>query len=222
MKILLAEDTADLNKVVSAALEHEGFYVDSCMDGQDAFDHALSESYDAIVLDIMMPKMDGLKVLRELRSRNIVTPVLLLTAKTEVEDRVAGLDAGADDYLSKPFAIKELMARVRAMTRRKQEYDHGVIDFADISLNGETFELKCENSIRLSVKEFELLQMLIMNNERRLSADYIIDNVWDNSGTADRSTVMLYVQYLRDKLKAVASKVGISDDNAGYMIILAG
>ena len=222
MKILLAEDTADLNRVVSAALEHEGFYVDSCMDGQDAFDHALSESYDAIVLDIMMPKMDGLKVLRELRSRNIVTPVLLLTAKTEVDDRVAGLDAGADDYLSKPFAIKELMARVRAMTRRKQEYDHGVIDFGDISLNGETFELKCENSIRLSVKEFELLQMLIMNNGRRLSADYIIDNVWDNSGNADRSTVMLYVQYLRDKLKAVASKVGISDDNAGYMIILAG
>ena len=222
MKILLAEDTADLNKVVSAALEHEGFYVDSCMDGQDAFDHALSERYDAIVLDIMMPKMDGLKVLRELRSRNIGTPVLLLTAKTEVEHRVAGLDAGADDYLSKPFAIKELMARVRAMTRRKQEYDHGVIDFGDISLNGETFELKCENSIRLSVKEFELLQMLIMNNGRRLSADYIIDNVWDNSGNADRSTVMLYVQYLRDKLKAVASKVGISDDNAGYMIILAG
>ena len=222
MKILLAEDTADLNKVVSAALEHEGFYVDSCMDGQDAFDHALSERYDAIVLDIMMPKMDGLKVLRELRSRNIVTPVLLLTAKTEVEDRVAGLDAGADDYLSKPFAIKELMARVRAMTRRKQEDDHGVIDFGDISLNGETFELKCENSIRLSVKEFELLQMLIMNNGRRLSADYIIDNVWDNSGNADRSTVMLYVQYLRDKLKAVASKVGISDDNAGYMIITAG
>ena len=218
MKILLAEDTIDLNKVVTAALEHEGFFVDPCMDGAEAFEHVLSDSYDAIILDIMMPEMDGLEVLREIRSRNIVTPVLLLTAKAEVEDRVTGLDAGADDYLPKPFAMKELMARIRAMTRRKQEYDTGKMDFGDLSLNGETFELKCENSIRLSVKEFELLQILIMNSGRALTASYIIDVIWDNSKDASDNTVSLYIQYLKDKLRAIASKVTITDHEDGYMI----
>ncbi len=220
MKILLAEDTKDLNKVVTAALEHEGFFVDSCMDGAEAFEHALSDSYDAIILDIMMPEMDGLEVLSEMRSRNIVTPVLLLTAKAEIEDRVTGLDAGADDYLSKPFAMKELMARIRAMTRRKQEYDTGKMDFGDLSLNGETFELKCENSIRLSVKEFELLQLLIMNCGRLLTANYIIGVIWDNSKDASENTVALYIQYLKDKLKAIASKVSISARDGGYMITM--
>lgn len=220
MKILLAEDTKDLNKVVTAALEHEGFFVDSCMDGSEAFEHALSDSYDAIILDIMMPGMDGLEVLREIRSRNIVTSVLLLTAKAEIEDRVTGLDAGADDYLPKPFAMKELMARIRAMTRRKQEYDTGTIDFGDLSLNGETFELKCENSIRLSVKEFELLQILIMNSGRVLTANYLIDVIWDNSRDASENTVALYIQYLKDKLRAIASKVSITAQEDGYMILM--
>ena len=218
MKILLAEDTRDMNRVVTFALEHEGFDVDSCMDGEEALEHALSDSYDAMVLDIMMPGMDGIEVLRAIRARNIVTPVLLLTAKAEIEDRVSGLDAGADDYLPKPFAMKELLARVRAMTRRKQEYSTGIMDYGDISLNGETFELKCENSVRLSVKEFELLQVLIMNSGRTLSAQYILDNIWDNSPEAVESTVMLYVQYLRDKLKAIASTVSIADNDQGYMI----
>ncbi len=221
MKILLAEDTKDLNRVVAAALEYEGFYVDACLDGEEALTHAISDSYDAMILDIMMPKRDGLSVLREIRRRSIVTPVLLLTAKAEIDDRVTGLDAGADDYLPKPFAMKELMARVRAMTRRKQEYNSGVIVYGDISLNGETFELKCENSVRLSVKEFELLQALIRSSDRSLTAHYLMNNVWANSPNATEGTVMLYIQYLRDKLKAIASKVSISDDDSGYMILFS-
>ena len=221
MKILLAEDTGDLNRVVTAALEHEGFFVDACMDGEEALKHALSDSYDAMILDIMMPERDGLSVLREVRKRSIVTPVLLLTAKSEIDDRVTGLDAGADDYLPKPFAMKELMARVRAMTRRKQEYSSGRIVYGDISLDGETFELKCENSVRLSVKEFELLQALIRSSDRPLTADYLMNNVWANSPNATKETVTLYVQYLRDKLKAVASKVSIIDDDRGCILTVA-
>ncbi|MCR5674789.1 MAG: response regulator transcription factor [Lachnospiraceae bacterium] len=219
MKILLAEDTKDMNRVITAALENMGYDVCSCFDGGEALEHALADSFDALVLDIMMPKKDGIEVLKEIRSRNIVTPVLLLTAKTEIEDRVIGLDAGADDYLSKPFAMKELLARVRAMTRRKQEYNTGIIDFGDLSLNGETFELKCENSIRLSVKEFELLQALILNSSRPLSARFILDNIWDNADDATESVVELYIQYLRDKLAAIASLVSIMEADDGYRLV---
>ncbi|MCR5788669.1 MAG: response regulator transcription factor [Lachnospiraceae bacterium] len=221
MKILFAEDTKDLNRVVTAALEFEGFYVDACTDGEAALKHALSDSYDAMIFDIMMPERDGLSVLREIRSRNIVTPVLLLTAKSEIDDRVTGLDAGADDYLPKPFAMKELMARVRAMTRRKQEYDSGVIGYGDISLNGETFELKCENTVRLSVKEFELLQALIRSSDRPLTAEYLKKNVWANSPNATEGTVMLYIQYLRDKLRAVRSKVSVIEDDRSCILTIA-
>ena len=160
MKILLAEDTRDMNHVLTAALTHEGYDVDSAFDGEEALDFVRTNGYDAMVLDIMMPKKDGLQVLKELREENIVTPVLLLTAKAEVDDRVNGLDAGADDYLTKPFAMKELLARVRAMTRRKTEYAAKKLQYGDFSLDDEKFELSCENSVRLSVKEFELLQAL--------------------------------------------------------------
>lgn len=219
MKILLAEDTVDLNNVICAALKLEGFDVDPCFDGEEAFEHAMRDSYDAMVFDIMMPVINGLELLRMVRNNNIVTPVLLLTAKAEIEDRVEGLDAGADDYLPKPFAMKELMARVRAMTRRKREYDSGVLEFGDITLNGETFELKCENSIRLSVKEFELLQLLIKNSTRIITTDYILDTVWDNSPEAAEGTVRLYIRYLRDKLYAISSKADITDTDDGYRIL---
>ena len=147
MKLLLAEDTLDLNRVITAGLKHSGFEVDQAYDGEQALNYIYSSGYDAIILDIMMPKKDGLEVLRELRNSNIVTPVLMLTAKSEIDDRVEGLDAGADDYLSKPFAMKELFARVRAMTRRKKEYSDAVLNFGDFTLDSETFELRSENSI---------------------------------------------------------------------------
>ena len=215
MKILLAEDTADMNRVLTAALTHEGYDVDSAYDGEEALEYVRDNGYDAMVLDIMMPKKDGLQVLRELRESNIVTPVLLLTAKAEVDDRVAGLDAGADDYLVKPFAKKELLARVRAMTRRKTEYAAKKLQFGDFALDDESFELSCENSVRLSVKEFELLQALIVNQNHEVSTQYLLEHVWEGIEEAAADTVWLYVSYLRGKLSSIASSVKILGERGG-------
>ena len=212
MKILLAEDTRDMNHVLAAALTHEGYDVDSAFDGEEALDFVRTNGYDAMVLDIMMPKKDGLQVLKELREENIVTPVLLLTAKAEVDDRVNGLDAGADDYLTKPFAMKELLARVRAMTRRKTEYAAKKLQYGDFSLDDEKFELSCENCVRLSVKEFELLQALILNQNHEVSTQYLLEHVWDGAEEAGPDTVWLYISYLRGKLRSVASNVEIEGE----------
>lgn len=212
MKILLAEDTRDMNHVLTAALTHEGYDVDSAFDGEEALDFVRTNGYDAMVLDIMMPKKDGLQVLKELREENIVTPVLLLTAKAEVDDRVNGLDAGADDYLTKPFAMKELLARVRAMTRRKTEYAAKKLQYGDFSLDDEKFELSCENSVRLSVKEFELLQALILNQNHEVSTQYLLEHVWEGAEEAGPDTVWLYISYLRGKLRSVASNVEIEGE----------
>lgn len=223
MKILLAEDTRDLNRVETVALEHEGFDVDSVFDGEEALDKMSENGYDAIVLDIMMPKKDGLEVLREMRARNIVTPTLMLTAKTEIDDRVAGLDAGADDYLTKPFAMKEFLARVRAMTRRKTVYAARKLKFGDFSLDSENFELACENSMRLSVKEFELLQTLVLNSDHEVDTDYLLEHVWEGVDNADGETVWLYISYLRGKLKSIASNVLIEGERDGnYRLVTEG
>ena len=218
MKILLAEDTKDMNRVVTAALEHQGYHVDSVFDGKEALEAAMQSGYDAMVMDIMMPEMDGIEVLKILREKKIITPVLLLTAKTGIDDRVDGLDAGADDYLTKPFSMKELLARVRAMTRRRIQYENKLVTYGDISLNGDNFELKAMNTIRLSVKEYELLQALMVNTETFLSADFFLEHIWDNSD-AEISTVKLYVAYLNNKLKAVSSRVTILEKNGTYKLM---
>ena len=219
MKLLLAEDTKDMNRVLTAALEHEGYEVDSTFDGEEALAHARSSGYDAAILDIMMPKMDGLQVLRQMRAENIGVPVLLLTAKAEVDDRVSGLDAGADDYLTKPFAIKELLARVRAMTRRRTNYAAMKLQFGDISLDDEKFELSCMNSIRLSVKEFELMQSLVLNAGHDVSTHYLLEHVWEGSENAGEDTVWLYISYLRGKLRSVNSRVAIEGDRGGSFML---
>lgn len=222
MKILFAEDTQDLNRAVCAVLEHEGYQVDPVFDGEQALEQLVRDSYDCIILDIMMPNTDGLEALRQLRQRNIVTPVLMLTARAEIEDRVNGLDAGADDYLTKPFAMKELLARVRALTRRSSEYSTDDLDFADISLHAGRLELCCENTVRLSIKEFELLRTLIMNAERDLTTAYLLDHVWGDEPDAISDTVWLYVSYLRGKLRAVSSNVAILGEKDGsYMLVTA-
>ncbi len=220
MKLLLAEDTRDLNHVVTTALTHSGYDVDSAFDGEEALDLILRNGYDGIILDIMMPKMDGLEVLAALRSRGIHTPVLLLTAKAEVDDRVTGLDAGADDYLTKPFALKELLARVRAMTRRRTEYTGSVLTYGDIRLDGQTFELSAENSVRLSVKEFELLQVLIQSAGQEVSSDYLLKAVWAEVPAADGDTLWLYISYLKGKLRSVASSVTIEGQRGGGFRLL--
>ncbi len=219
LRLLLAEDTYDLNRVLTMALKHEGYEVDSCLDGEEALDYAIENSYDGIVMDIMMPKMDGIQVLKSIRQKNIVTPVLLLTAKSDIDDRVEGLDAGADDYLTKPFAMKELLARVRAMTRRKKDYTSEQISFGDLILDGETFELKSVNSIRLSVKEFELLQMLMLNTEHSVNIEFLLTHVWENDKDATYQTVLLYIEYLKSKLDAVSSEVFIEESEEGYRLV---
>ena len=219
MKLLLAEDTADLNKVLCAVLTHEGYDVDPVFDGEEAMERIRANGYDCLILDIMMPKKDGIEVLREVRAKNIVTPVLMLTAKSEIDDRVAGLDAGADDYLTKPFAMKELLARVRAMTRRKTDYTQTDLNYTDIVLHAQTFELAAENSVRLSVKEFELLQLFLLHPDRDLTTDYIMRHVWSHEPDVQPDTVWLYISYLRRKLKAVASATAIDgDEQQGYRL----
>ena len=221
-KLLLAEDTHDLNRALTMVLEHEGYEVTSVFDGEEAAKRLANESFDGAILDIMMPKKSGLQVLTQMRSEGNYTPVLLLTAKAEVDDRVTGLDAGADDYLTKPFAMKELLARVRSMTRRTEDYSSQHLSYEDISLDAETFELSSANAVRLSVKEFALIHTLVLNAGRSLSSNYLLGHVWDQEPDAGEDTVHLYVSYLRDKLKWVGSRVTVVGVDAGYRLQVAG
>lgn len=221
MRLLLAEDTRDLNRALVTVLEHEGYDVTTTFDGQEALDRLSDESFDGIVLDIMMPKKNGLEVLSALRGRGVTTPVLLLTAKAEIDDRVVGLDAGADDYLTKPFAMKELLARLRSMTRRRADYDVMDLTYEDITLKAETFELSSGNDVRLSVKEFELMQALVMSGAKPLSCEYLLGRVWGQEPDAGEDTVRLYASYLRGKLKWVGSHVTIEADDRGFRLALA-
>ena len=217
-KILFAEDTVDLNRAVSVVLEHEGFEVTSLFDGDQASEALAQSVFDLVVLDIMMPGKNGIEVLREMRAAGDVTPVILLTAKSEVDDRVAGLEAGADDYLPKPFAMKELIARVRSLARRNTDYGTGNLAFGDLVLNAETYELKAENAVRLSHVELELLRMLILNPHRDLAVSYLLERVWEGDEEADEATVRLYVRYLQNKLEALGSGVVVVESNEGYRL----
>lgn len=221
-KLLLAEDTHDLNRALTTVLKHEGYEVISVYDGEEAANRLTNDSFDGAILDIMMPKRSGLEVLAQMRSEGNYTPVLLLTAKAEIDDRVAGLDAGADDYLTKPFAMKELLARVRSMTRRISDYGSQHLSYEDISLDAETFELSSANAVRLSVKEFELIHTLVLNAGRDLSSDYLLGHVWAQEPDAGEDMVRLYVSYLRDKLKWVGSRVTVTSVAAGYRLTVAG
>ncbi|MBR2804749.1 MAG: response regulator transcription factor [Eggerthellaceae bacterium] len=218
LKILYAEDTVDLSRAVSVVLEHEGFEVTACFDGLQASEVLASQVFDLVILDIMMPGKSGIDVLREMRASGDVTPVILLTAKTEVDDRVDGLMAGADDYLPKPFAMKELVARVHSLARRNTDYGTGNLTFGDVELNAETYELKAHTSVRLSHVEFELLRTFILNRNRALSADFLLGRVWTDDDEADQATVSLYVRYLRNKLEAIDAHVTIAETDGAYIL----
>lgn len=220
MKILIAEDTVDLNKVIKAMLEHSGYSVDAVFDGEAALNKIDQEGYDALILDIMMPKLDGISVLRNIRGRNINIPVLLLTAKAEVDDRVAGLDAGADDYLPKPFAMKELLARVNAMTRRRTRYSVKTLSFANFTLDAETLELSAKSAVRLSMKESELLMLLMQRPGISMDTAAILDHVWAMETDADGDTVYLYISYLRRKLSSIAAEAVIDGERGKSYILL--
>ena len=217
-KVLYADDTVELNRAVTVVLEHEGFEVTSCHDGDEAAQELADNVFDLAILDIMMPGKSGLDVLRDMRDAGDVTPVILLTAKTEVKDRVSGLMAGADDYLSKPFAMKELVARVHSLVRRNNDYGSGVLSFGNISLNSETYELKAENSVRLSPVEFDLLRTFILNRHRALSDEFLLGRIWSDVEDADGATVSLYVRYLRSKLEAIGARVIVAKTDDGYVL----
>ncbi|MBE7004473.1 MAG: response regulator transcription factor [Ruminococcaceae bacterium] len=215
MRVLIAEDTKDLNRAVTVLLTQSGYDVDPVFDGEAALEKIEENGYDAVLLDIMMPKRDGLSVLREMRGRNVTVPVLMLTAKTEIDDRVEGLSAGADDYLTKPFAMKELLARVNAMTRRRTAYESPQVSFGDFSVDGETLELRAENAVRLSLREYELLRLFITQAERELDEKYILEHIWSREPEADGDTVFLYVSYLRRKLAEISSRAEICGERGG-------
>ena len=215
MKILLAEDTRDLNRSVTVLFQMQGYDVDSAFDGEQALEFLKNDSYDCVVLDIMMPKVDGYGVLSEMRRRHISTPVLLLTAKAEIEDRVTGLDAGADDYLPKPFASKELLARIRALTRRRQMDDFTELRVGNIVLDAGKYTLSSSNSVRLSNKEFDLMTLLMSNTDIALSTDYLLDHVWKQDENAQEDTVWLYISYLKRKLQAIGSSCTIEGSKGG-------
>ena len=189
-------------------------------DGLEALEHIMNNGYDGVILDIMMPGMDGISVLKEMRAKKILTPVLLLTAKTEVDDRVTGLDAGADDYLPKPFAMKELLARIRAMMRRRLEYTSQSLTYADFRLDADTLALSAENTVQLSIKEYELLELLIEHADRELDTKFLLSEIWPTE-EADQNTVWLYVRYLQRKLQAISSVAKIAGEK-GKTVRLTG
>ena len=210
MRLLLAEDEKELSKALCAVLKHNNYSVDAVYNGQDALDYGLCENYDGIILDIMMPKMNGLDVLRRLREKGVSTPVLILTAKSEIEDKIAGLDTGADDYLTKPFAMGELLARIRALTRRKSEFSPDLLSFGNITLNRATFELASgESSLRLGNKEFQMLEMLLSNPGRLISTEQFMEHIWGYETEAEINVVWVYISYLRKKLTSLGASVEI-------------
>ncbi len=210
MRLLLAEDEKELSKALCAVLKHNNYSVDAVYDGQDALDYGICGNYDGIILDIMMPKMNGLDVLRELRKSGIDTPVLFLTAKAETEDKIVGLDTGADDYLTKPFAMGELLARIRALTRRKAEFSPNLLSFGNLSLNRESFELSVgENKVRLGNKEFQMIEMLLNNPGRLISTEQFMERIWGYDTEAEINVVWVYISYLRKKLSNLGANLEI-------------
>jgi DNA-binding response OmpR family regulator len=221
MKVLIVDDEKRLADAVAQNLRRQNFDTDVCYDGEEGFFNALSGVYDVILLDIMMPKKDGLTVLTELRKEGIQTPVILLTALGEVEDRVRGLDKGADDYLPKPFRTEELVARIKAISRRRGEFrQDGILIFGDIEFNPLSLVLTREGkSFTLTQKESRLLEYLIENKDIRLSSDSIIEKVWGYDSDAEDGNVQAYMSFLRKKLTALGSGVRIGNvRGSGYML----
>lgn len=201
MRILVVEDERDLNRVISKRLESEGYSVDRCFDGEEALDFIDVGEFDAIIMDIMMPRINGIEVLKQMRSRNNTTPVLLLTARDGIGDRVNGLDAGADDYLVKPFAFEELLARIRVMTRKASGNPTNVFSAADLTmdLNSHTV-VRGDVNINLSAKEFEILEYLLRNKGIVLSREKIESHVWNFDYSGGTNVVDVYIRYLRKKI----------------------
>ena len=220
MKLLLAEDEKSLSRAVKIILEKNNYLVDVVNDGREALEYLEADSYDGAILDIMMPKMDGIEVLRRIREEGNTVPVLLLTAKSQIEDKVLGLDTGANDYLTKPFDAQELLARIRAMTRVRQSQGSSILSYGDITLNLASCELASpKGSFRLAGKEFGMMELLMRDPGTLISAEKFLERVWGYETDSDISVVWVYLSYLRKKLAALDSKVRIkATRNAGYSL----
>ena len=220
MRLLLEEDEKALSKALVAILMHNHYSVDAVYNGQDALDYLETDVYDGVILDIMMPKVDGITVLKRIRSVGNTIPVLMLTAKSEIDDRVLGLDSGADDYLTKPFAAKELLARIRVLTRRHTDAGNAILSFEDIALNRATFELSSGNSaIRLANKEFQMIELLLEHPGQVISAERFMEKIWGYDSDAELNVVWVYMSYLRKKLAKLGSAVQIKVvRNVGYLV----
>lgn len=220
MRLLLAEDEKELAKALSVILKHNSYSVDVVHNGEDALCYLENGDYDGAILDIMMPKLDGLSVLRRVREAGNGIPVLILTAKSEIDDRVQGLDAGADDYLTKPFAMKELLARVRAILRRRTESVDTNLTFGDITLEISSCMLCCnDQKVRLTNKEFQMLEMLISADGGIVSVERLMDKIWGYDTDTEQNVVWVYVSYLRKKLSNLGSSVAIeAHRNLGYSL----
>lgn len=223
MKILYAEDERPLSEAVTDVLIYHKYVVDTVYNGEDALEYAASGDYDGIILDIMMPKRDGIEVLSALRESGCKTPILLLTAKAQVDDRIRGLDAGADDYLPKPFDMGELLARVRAMLRRREEFHPDLIRLGDLALDTRSGALSCKGAeFILPRQEYRLMEQLMINHDIYLSTEELLIKSWGYDAETDSNSVWLYISYLRKRLFAMGSSVEIvSRRSIGYRLEVA-
>jgi DNA-binding response OmpR family regulator len=220
MRLLLCEDERSLSRAVEAILRKNNYSVDAVYDGRDALDYIVNGNYDGVILDIMMPIMDGIEVLKNVRSRGITTPILLLTAKSEIEDKVKGLDSGADDYLTKPFDTRELLARIRAMTRGGSVRADTSLRFGNITLDLASYELSSPSgSYKLANKEFQMMEMLMQNPKKLMSTEAFMEKIWGFDSDSELSVVWVYISYLRKKLTALSANISIkAHRNAGYYL----
>ncbi len=219
MRVLIAEDEVMISKALRALLERSKFTVDTAADGREALDFLNVGKYDVIVLDIMMPRLDGIEVLKAIRASGDRTPVMLLTAKAEIEDRVAGLNAGADDYLPKPFATAEFIARVKALSRRSGSYISPEIVCGSTKLSCDTYELSCQGTVQLNNKEFQIMELFMRNPHRIFSTEFIMDRVWGFDSDTSSDVVWTYIGFLRRKLRGIGSDIELRTvRGAGYSL----
>ena len=220
MKLLLAEDERELSRALVRILEHNQYTVDPVYDGEEALAWLEMGEYDGVILDVMMPKKDGIQVLQAMRRRGDATPVLILTARDEVEDKVLGLDSGADDYLTKPFAVQELLARIRAMTREKTAFGSSVLTFGNLSLDRATGLLSSPaGQLRLPNKEYQMLELLMANPRQLVPTQRFMDRIWGYDSDTELKVVWVYLSYLRKKLAALEANVEIrSSRGLGYSL----
>ena len=220
MRLLLVEDERALSKALATILERSNYSVDTVYDGEAALEYLAADNYDGVILDIMMPKKDGITVLKELRSRGSKIPVLILTAKSEVDDKVLGLDSGANDYLTKPFHSRELLARIRAMTRAQSSQTSSVLQMGNITLDQRTYELSSPTgSFRLANREFQILELLMQNPGNLISAERLMEKIWGYDSETEISVVWVYISYLRKKLSALGANIQIrATRNVGYCL----